>query len=50
MEMDEKINAVKSELIKIWTKCDTIDDKTTFIERKLDEKNKQISHIMEVLK
>ena len=54
MEMDikllEKINEIKPELIKIWAKSDTLDDKISFVERKLDEKTKTLSSLVEVQK
>ena len=31
----EKLNEIKPELIKIWAKCDTLDDKIAFNERKM---------------
>lgn len=49
-DLEEKVNAVKPEFIKIWSKFDALDDKISFMEKKWEQKNKQISHIMEILK
>ena len=46
----EKINEIKPELIKIWAKCDTLDDKIAFNERKIEERTKTIGSLVEIQK
>ena len=46
----EKINQIKPELIKIWAKCDTLDDKIAFNERKIEERTKTIGSLVEIQK
>lgn len=33
-DLEEKVNAVKPEFIKIWSKFDALDDKISFMEKK----------------
>ena len=35
-EVAEKINQIKPELIKIWAKCDSLDDKAIYAEKKME--------------
>lgn len=46
----DKINEMKPELIKIWAKCDTLDDKIAFNERKLEDRTKTLSSLVDAQK
>lgn len=46
----EKINEIKPELIKLWAKCDTLDDRIVFNERKMEEKTKIVNNLLEAQK
>ena len=41
---------MRPELIKIWGKIDAIDEKALYMDKKVEEKNKQISYVMDQLK
>lgn len=49
-QIKQKINEIKPELIKIWTKCDTLDDRIVFNQKKMEEKNKVLSNLLETHK
>ena len=41
--MKEKLNEIKPEVIKIWAKLDTFEDRIAYSEKKNDEKTKMIN-------
>lgn len=47
---NEKINELKSEMIKFWAKSDGLEDKIAFTERKMEEKGKVINNLVELQK
>lgn len=49
-ELMERINQIKPELIKIWAKCDSIEDKSIHMERKVEEQGKTLQQLIEVQK
>jgi len=46
----DKLNEIKPEIIKLWAKMDTIDDRLSFSERKLEEKMKGFNELATMIK
>lgn len=34
-------------MVKLWAKCDTLDDRIVFVERKSEERNKLLNGVLE---
>ena len=49
-DIKEKINQIKPQLIKIWAKCDALDDRITFNQRKIQDKAKILNSLLETQK
>ena len=49
-ELIEKIYQMKPQLIKIWAKCDSLDDKTTYAEKRIEEQGKNIQALLDIQK
>ena len=45
-DIKEKINQIKPQLIKIWAKCDALDDRITFNQRKIQDKAKILNSLL----
>ena len=43
---NEKINELKSEMIKFWAKSDALEDKLAFTDRKMEDKGKVINNLV----
>ena len=43
----EKINEIKPDIIKLWAKFDTLEDRIGFTDRKIEEKTKVIQSLVE---
>lgn len=48
--IQDKINEIKPEMVKIWAKIDTIEDRITFSERKVEEKLKGVNELANLVK
>lgn len=46
----DKINEIKPEVVKLWAKLDTLEDRMGFNERKLEEKMRNINELTNVIK
>jgi len=46
----DKINELKPEVVKLWAKFDTLEDRLGFNEKKMDEKSKIINELVAQLK
>jgi chromosome segregation ATPase len=46
----DKLNELKPEVVKLWAKADTLEDRLAFNERKLEEKMRVVSDLANVLK
>jgi hypothetical protein len=46
----DKVNEIKPELVKLWAKIDTIEDRLSFSERKTEEKLKGINELASLVK
>lgn len=42
----DKINELKPEVVKLWAKFDTLDDRLAFNEKKMDEKTKVLNELV----
>jgi hypothetical protein len=46
----DKINEIKPEVVKLWAKADTLEDRISFNERKVEEKLRVVADLANVLK
>ena len=46
-KIKEKIDELKPEMVKLWAKCDTLDDRIVFVERKSEERNRLLNGVLE---
>jgi hypothetical protein len=44
--LKERINEIKPELIKLWSKCDTLDDRIVFNERRAEDRAKVLNGLL----
>lgn len=49
-ELIEKIYQMKPQFIKLWSKCDSLDDKTTYAEKRIEEQGKNIQALLDIQK
>lgn len=42
----DKINEIKPEVVKLWAKFDTLEDRLAFNEKKMDEKSKMVNDLV----